>query len=60
MYSPVLRLRLQKGQPRLFTVDRMSYSGCGGWLWLRDDMPLAAACDHFLPLLGTDELFEEF
>lgn len=57
---PVLRFRLDKGRRRLFSVERMSYSGDGGWLWLRSDMPLATASKRYVPLLGTDELFEEF
>jgi len=58
-YMPVLRLRLDKGRRRLFSVERMSYRGHGGWLWLRSGMPLATACEHYVPLLGTYKLFEE-
>jgi len=58
-YSPVLRFCLNDASRRLFSVERMGYSGDGGWIWLKGAMPLAAACDHYVPLLGTDELFEE-
>jgi hypothetical protein len=34
--------------------------GEGGWLWLRGEMTLADACERYVPLLGTDEMFEEF
>ena len=59
-YSPVLRFRLDDDERRRFSVERMSYRGEGGWLWLKGDMPLAAACKRYVPLLGTDGLFEEF
>ena len=59
-YSPVLRLRLDDAERRRFSVERMSYRGEGGWLWLKADMPLTAACDRYVPLLGTDDMFEEF
>lgn len=59
-YSPVLRFCLDDSSKRLFSVERMCYRGEGGWLWLKDRMPLAAACERYVPLLGTDDLFEEF
>jgi hypothetical protein len=59
-YSPVLRFRLEDPTQRLFAVERMSYRGHGGWLPLTAGQALAAACDRYVPLLGTDELFEEF
>jgi hypothetical protein len=58
-YSPVLRFRLDDAKNRRFSVERMTYHGHGGWLWLKRDLTLAEACDHYFPLLGTDELFEE-
>lgn len=59
-YWPVLRFRLDDAKQRLFSVERMSYRGEGGWLGLGCEMPLAAASERYVPLLGTEELFEEF
>jgi hypothetical protein len=56
----LMRKRLEHATDRLFAVERMTYRGEGGWLWLKGNMPLAAACQEYVPLLGTDELFEEF
>jgi hypothetical protein len=58
-YSPVLRFRLDDSVQRLFSVERMCYRGEGGWLWLSGDMPLVSACERYVPLLGTEELFDE-
>ena len=58
-YSPVLRFRLDDASGRLFSVERMGYSGDGGWVWLKGPMPLVAACERYMPLLGTDKLFED-
>jgi hypothetical protein len=59
-YSPVLRFHLDDASRRLFSVERMGYSADGGWVWLKGAMTLAAACERYVPLLGTDEMFEEF
>ena len=59
-YSPVLRFRLDEAEERRFSVERMCYRGEGGWLWLTDGMTLRAACERYVPLLGTDEMFEQF
>jgi len=59
-YSPVLRFRMDDDERRRLSVERMSYRAEGGWLWLKSDMPLAAACERYVPLLGTDDMFEEF
>lgn len=58
-YSPVLRFGLDDPGARLFSVERMCFRGEGGWLWLVGHVPLAAACEQYVPLLGTDDLFEE-
>lgn len=58
-YSPVLRFRLDDANRREFSVERVTYHDRGGWLWLKGYLPLAVACDRYMPLLGTDELFEE-
>jgi hypothetical protein len=58
-YSPVMHFRLEDAEARLFSVERMCHRGEGGWLNLAHDMALDMACDYYVPLLGTDELFEE-
>jgi len=59
-YSPVLRFRLDDPDRRLFSVERMCYRGEGGWLWLKTGLSLDDACNRYVPLLGTDEMYEEF
>ena len=59
-YGPVIRFRLDDPVQRRFSVERMCYLGEGGWLGLTFGMTLADACDRYMPLLGTEELFEEF
>ncbi|MFP4139250.1 MAG: hypothetical protein ACOCZU_05960 [Planctomycetota bacterium] len=46
------------GKTRLFAVERMTYRGDGGWLWLMRDRTLGEALEKYVPLLGTGELFE--
>lgn len=57
-YSPVLRLCLEEPTKRLYGVERMCYIGDEGWLWLAGDLPLPEALERYVPLLGTEELFE--
>lgn len=57
-YSPVLRFQLDDADRRLYSVDRMRYTGYGGWLALSFGLALPAACDRYIPLLGTEKLFE--
>ena len=57
-YWPVLRFRIDDVKRRRFSAERMGYSGEGGWLGLDWDLTLDAACDQYVPLLGTDKLFE--
>ncbi len=58
-YSPVLRFRFKGAKRRRFSVERMCYRGEGGWLPLRFNMTLAAACERYVPLLGTEAMFDE-
>lgn len=57
-FDPILRFHLADKSGRLFTVERMSFSGKPDWSWLDDGLPLREALDRFLPPLGTDEFFE--
>jgi len=59
-YSPIFRLCLSDAKRRRFVPERMSYRGMGGWKRINDSMPLSAACDRYIPLLGTDKIFETY
>ncbi len=56
-YEPVLRFELEDEKARIFNVERMTYIGQGGWLYLDSDRikPLAS---RLIPLLDTDDFFE--
>ena len=59
-YDPVLRFRLVDEEHRLFDVDRMRYSGAGGWrsLWEASHAPLEKAVKQYVHHLGKDSFFE--
>jgi hypothetical protein len=59
-YDPVLRFRLVDEERRMFAVDRMTYSGEGGWrpLWTMSRAPLEQAVKQYVPHLGKDSFFE--
>ncbi len=59
-FAPVLRFCLVEPKGRRFRVERMCYRGEGGWLGLAYGLTLAAACDRYVPLLGTEQMFEQF
>lgn len=56
-YEPVLRFELEDEKTRIFSAERMTYTGQGGWLYLDSDYlkPLAS---RLIPLLDTDDFFE--
>ena len=56
-YEPVLRFELEDEEARVFSAERMTYTGQGGWLYLDSDrlQPLAR---RLIPLLDTDDFFE--
>ena len=56
-YEPVLRFELQDDEARIFSAERMTYTGQGGWLYLESDS-LKKLVKHLIPLLDTDEFFE--
>lgn len=57
-YSPVLRFVLADEQARVFSVERMTYRGEGGWSWPLDQGPLADLAERFLSHLGKDSFYE--
>lgn len=58
--EPIMRFILIDEKERLFTVQRMFFSGEGGWLDLYDELPLNEACEKYLPHLGKDSFFDLF
>jgi hypothetical protein len=56
-YEPVLRFELKDDKARIFSAERMTYTGQGGWLYLESDS-LEKLVKHLIPLLDTDEFFE--
>jgi len=56
-YEPVLRFDLEDEEAHIFSAERMTYTGQGGWLYLDSDhlKPLAS---RLIPLLDTDDFFE--
>jgi hypothetical protein len=56
-YEPVLRFELQDQATRVFSAERMTYSGHGGWLYLESDN-LEILVNRLIPLLETDDFFE--
>lgn len=56
-YEPVLRFELKDDEARIFSAERMTYTGQGGWLYLESDS-LEKLVKHLIPLLDSDEFFE--
>jgi hypothetical protein len=58
-YEPVLRFKLIDPGAGTFGAERMCYrSSLEGWLALHDWGPLAPLAAKYVPLLGTEDLFE--
>ena len=58
-YSPVMRFVLADADARLFDVERMTYSGDGGWQGLTwPPLPLKKAVKEYLRHLGKESFFE--
>jgi hypothetical protein len=57
--EPVLRFTLSNKEKRLFDVERMTYSGEGGWHYPAFGMRLADAAREYLPHLGKESFFEQ-
>jgi hypothetical protein len=56
-YEPVLRFVFEDKEARIFSAERMTYTGRGGWLYLGSDQ-LQPLVEHLIPLLDTDDFFE--
>ncbi len=56
-YEPVLRFELEDDETRIFSAERMTYTGQGGWFYLESDN-LETLVNWLIPLLDTDEFFE--
>ncbi len=59
-FAPVLRFILVDAQDRTFTVERMGYSGRGGWLDVYASGKIEPLVRKWIPKLGTDALFDSF
>ena len=56
-YEPVLRFELEDEEARIFSAERMTYTGQGGWLYLDSDR-LQPLSSQLIPLLDTEDFFE--
>jgi hypothetical protein len=58
-FSPVLRFILDDPQERTFRVERMTYTGMGGWRRLYSySGDIKELAPKLIPRLGTDRFFE--
>ena len=57
-FTPILRFRLVEPRARLFTVDRMTFRGDGGWLMVGGPAALRRLLKRVIPALGRDAFFE--
>jgi hypothetical protein len=55
-YEPVLKFTVSRQPGRRFIVERMKYSGEGGWLFV-DVVTLEEAVNKYLPTLGKESFF---
>jgi uncharacterized protein (DUF1778 family) len=56
-YEPVLKLTLSRQPGRCFTMERMKYTGEGGWRFV-NVVTLEEAVCKYLPTLGKESFFE--
>ncbi len=59
-FAPVLRFIVVDAQDRRFAIERMSYSGRGGWLDVHASGKIELLARKWIPKLGTTALFESF
>lgn len=57
-FTPVVRFTLQDEAERIFTVERMTYRGEGGWMDLHHYGPIEMLARAVIPKLDTDAFFE--
>ncbi len=60
-FTPILRFILDDPGERTFRVERMTYTGRGGWRPLYSYKgAIETLAEELIPLLDTDEFFELF
>ena len=59
-FAPILRFNLTDKEARLFTAQRMRFTGAGGWINVDFDKPVGELATTLIPTLGTEEFFELF
>jgi len=59
-FSPVGRFTLVDTQTRMFRLDRMGYTGMGGWRYLFPDDRIEEQVERIIPRLGTEAFFEPY
>ena len=59
-YSPVLRFTLVDEKMRAYRLERMGYTGKGGWRYLHTSDRIAELAAMTIPRLGTDAFFDSY
>jgi hypothetical protein len=57
-FSPEMRFVLLHEQDRIFATERWHHSGRGSWIDIGPSGPLHLLARRFVPLLGTDRLYD--
>jgi len=57
-FSPEMRFVLLDEEDRIFVAERWHHSGRGGWIDIGPSGPLRVLARRFIPLLGTDRLYD--
>jgi hypothetical protein len=57
-FSPVVRFTLIDTQTRMYRLDRMGYTGMGGWRYLFPDGRIEEQAERIIPRLGTESYFD--
>ena len=57
-FSPVVRFTLIDTQTRMYRLDRMGYTGMGGWRYLFPDDRIEEQLERIIPRLGTESFFD--
>jgi len=57
-FDPVMRFRITDEDRRLFSVERMTYRGNGGWMSLHDSGTLMELIQTYLKHLGKDSFYD--
>jgi hypothetical protein len=57
-FSPVVLFTLIDSQTRMYRLDRMGYTGMGGWRYLYPDDRIEEQLERIIPRLGTESYFD--